>query len=121
MPVLFFAGARGEALKETWAEAAAAVCRRKRDFFIEAVRERTRTRREAVSEQDIREELREMGELKDPVQEALRRMLAEFHDEHYHTCPAYADDDAQCECFAGALVTQCLAVLRSVVERGGKL
>lgn len=56
--------------------------------------------------------MRALGELKDPVQEALRRMIAEFHDYHYHTCPAEENDDAPCKCFAGALIVQSLATLR---------
>jgi hypothetical protein len=48
------------------------------------------------------EAMREIGQLTDPVQEALRRMIAEFGDEHYHTCPADNDSGA-CNCFAGIL------------------
>lgn len=50
----------------------------------------------------IREEMIELGQQSDPVREALRRMLAEFGDDHYPACPA-DNDSGPCECFAGHL------------------
>lgn len=47
------------------------------------------------------EAMLEVGQLTDPVLEALRRMIAEFGDQHYHTCPA--NEDGPCDCFAGSL------------------
>ncbi len=61
---------------------------------------------------DVRDEMREMGEQADPVREALRRMIAEFHDYHYHTCPA-DDDSGPCDCFAGILIKQSLETLKA--------
>lgn len=52
---------------------------------------------------DHREAMLEIGELTDPIQEALRRMIAEFGDYHYHGCPA-DNDSGPCECFAGNLL-----------------
>lgn len=56
-----------------------------------------------MSDETVREAMRQMGEQADPVREALRRMIAEFHDYHYHGCPA-DDDSGPCECFAGHLL-----------------
>lgn len=67
---------------------------------------------------DARDQLRDIGEQKDPVAEALRRMLHEFCEEHYHTCPAYEDDAAECDCFAGALIKSSLETfLESVAQK----
>jgi len=52
---------------------------------------------------DHREAMLEMGEQPDPIKEALRRMIAEFGDYHYHTCPA-DNDTGLCDCFAGHLL-----------------
>lgn len=60
---------------------------------------------------DIRGEMLEMGEQVDPVREMLRRMVAEFCDYHYGTCPADLKDDGQCNCFAGALLIKARAAL----------
>lgn len=54
--------------------------------------------------EDVRDQMREMGVQADPVREALRRMVAEFCDYHYGTCPADLRDDGECNCFAGALL-----------------
>lgn len=51
-----------------------------------------------------------MGEQSDPVREALRRMIAEFDDHHYPTCPADRDT-VPCDCFAGALLIDAKAAL----------
>lgn len=59
---------------------------------------------------DIHEAMVEMGEQSDPVREALRRMLAEFGDQHSHTCPA-DNDSGPCDCFAGHLTKDALATL----------
>lgn len=71
---------------------------------------------------DHRDAMREIGELSDPVQEALRRMIAEFGGEpHYHTCPADSDS-GPCDCFAGHLLVDVRRTLESAVrsetERG---
>ncbi len=54
-----------------------------------------------------------MGEQKDPVREMLRRMVAEFCDYHYGTCPADLTNEGKCDCFAGALLIQARATLLS--------
>jgi hypothetical protein len=64
---------------------------------------------------DIHEAMVEMGEQSDPVREALRRMLAEFGDQHYHTCPA-DDDSGPCDCFAGHLTKDALATLTATTD-----
>jgi bacterioferritin-associated ferredoxin len=56
------------------------------------------------------EAMLEMGQQADPIREALRRMIAEFGDEHYHTCPA-DNDSGPCECFAGHLIVDARATL----------
>jgi len=65
---------------------------------------------------EVQDAMREMGELLDPVQEQLRRMLHEFGDEHYHTCPA-DNDSGPCECFAGHLIVRARAVLEAAVNQ----
>lgn len=61
----------------------------------------------------VRDEMLDIGEQRDPVREMLRRMVAEFGNEpHYHTCPA-DNDTGPCDCFAGHLIVDALAVLRS--------
>jgi hypothetical protein len=64
----------------------------------------------------VHEEMREMGQQSDPVREALRRMLAEFGDEHYHTCPA-DNGTGPCDCFAGHLIVDARAVLESAPDK----
>lgn len=64
---------------------------------------------------DTQDAMREMGELLDPVQEQLRRMLHEFGDEHYHTCPS-DNDSGPCDCFAGHLIVRARAVLEAAVK-----
>ena len=61
---------------------------------------------------EIHEAMLNMGEQADPIREMLRRMLAEFGDQHYHTCPAY-NDSRSCDCFAGHLVVSARAVLET--------
>lgn len=63
-----------------------------------------------MSDDTARDEMREMGQLNDPVREMLRRMIAEFGDEHYHTCPADAGT-GPCDCFAGSLIMEARTVL----------
>lgn len=65
---------------------------------------------------DTQDAMREMGELVDPVQEQLRRMLHEFGDEHYHTCPA-DNDSGPCGCFAGHLIVRARETLKAAVSR----
>lgn len=60
--------------------------------------------------EDIRDEMREMGQQADPTREMLRRMVAEFCDYHYGTCPADIGS-GECNCFAGALLIQARATL----------
>lgn len=72
-----------------------------------------------MSSSDHRDAMREMGELTDPVKEMLRRMIAEFGDEHYHTCPADTDT-GPCDCFAGALVANARDALEKAVETASK-
>ncbi len=69
-----------------------------------------------MTRKDTQEAMREMGELTDPVQEQLRRMLHEFGDTHYHTCPA-DNDSGQCDCFAGHLIVRARAALEAAVSR----
>lgn len=64
----------------------------------------------------VHEEMLKMGQQNDMTREALRRMLAEFGDEHYHTCPADSDSGA-CDCFAGMLVMDALEILRSTTDK----
>lgn len=64
-----------------------------------------------VNPNDARDEMREMGQQTDPIREMLRRMVAEFCDYHYGTCPADHTDGAQCNCFAGALLIKARAAL----------
>jgi len=64
---------------------------------------------------DTQKAMRGMGELLDPVQEQLRRMLHEFGDEHYHTCPAN-NDSGPCKCFAGQLIVRARATLEAAVK-----
>jgi hypothetical protein len=52
---------------------------------------------------DLRKEMMEIGIQHDPVRESLRRMIAEFSENHYNTCPA-SDGDGECDCFAGSIV-----------------
>lgn len=59
----------------------------------------------------MHEEMIEIGQQSDPVLEMLRRMLAEFGDEHYHTCPA-DNDSGPCDCFAGHLIKDAVELLR---------
>lgn len=67
-----------------------------------------------------REAMLEIGQLTDPIQEALRRMIAEFGDEHYHTCPADSDS-GPCNCFAGHLNADVRAVLEnSITQQNSK-
>ena len=61
---------------------------------------------------ETRDAMREMGELLDPVQEQLRRMLHEFANEHYHTCPS-DNDSGPCDCFAGHLIVKARAALEA--------
>lgn len=61
------------------------------------------------------EAMLEIGQLTDPVKEALRRMIAEFGDEHYHTCPA-DNDSGPCECFAGHLSNDAKRVLEEALS-----
>lgn len=63
--------------------------------------------------------MREMGQLADPVKEALRRMIHEFGDEHYHTCPA-DDDSGPCECFAGHLLNDARRALEESLALSSK-
>lgn len=70
-----------------------------------------------MSNETVRDLMREMGEQADPIREALRRMLAEFGDEHYHLCPANFDGGV-CDCFAGALIVQATAALVDVSTPG---
>lgn len=65
-----------------------------------------------MSGKTAHEEMLEMGQQADPAREMLRRMIAEFGNEHYHTCPA-DNDSGPCDCFAGHLIVDALAVLRS--------
>jgi hypothetical protein len=65
---------------------------------------------ELVKLADVRDAMLEMGPQVDPVREYLRRMLAEFGDQHYHTCPS-DNDSGPCDCFAGALVKDATAAL----------
>ena len=65
---------------------------------------------------DVTDAMREMGELRDPVQEQLRRMLHEFGDEHYYTCPA-DNDSGPCDCFAGFLISRARAILEAAVKK----
>lgn len=58
----------------------------------------------------MREAMIKIGEQADPVREMLRRMVAEFHDYHYHGCPA-DNDSGPCNCFAGALLVRAGAAL----------
>lgn len=64
---------------------------------------------------DHRDKMREIGQLADPIQEALRRMIAEFGDEHYHTCPA-DNDSGPCDCFAGHLLVDARRALEGAVS-----
>lgn len=64
---------------------------------------------------DARESMRAIGQLADPVHEALRRMIAEFGDQHYHACPA-DNDSGPCECFAGHVVTDATRVLMTAMQ-----
>ena len=57
-----------------------------------------------------RDQMLEIGQQVDPIREALRRMIAEFGDQHYHTCPADTDT-GPCDCFAGHLVKDAIAAL----------
>lgn len=61
---------------------------------------------------NVRDEMREMGEQTDPVREMLRRMVAEFCDYHYGTCAADLSLTAKCDCFAGALLVDAISTLR---------
>jgi len=63
---------------------------------------------------DDRERMREIGELNDPVAEMLRRMIAEFDDEHYDACPSN-DDSGPCNCFAGHLLADAKRVLEAAI------
>ena len=65
-----------------------------------------------MSEQTAHEAMIELGPQSDPVREALRRMISEFGDEHYHTCPA-DDRSGPCNCFAGLLIKD----VREILER----
>ena len=65
---------------------------------------------------DVTDAMRKMGELSDPVQEQLRRMLHEFGNEHYPNCPA-DDDSGQCDCFAGHLIVKAKATLEDAVNQ----
>jgi hypothetical protein len=60
-------------------------------------------RKTTMSEMTAHEAMILLGEQADPLREALRRMVAEFGDEHYHTCPA-DNDTGPCDCFAGRLI-----------------
>jgi hypothetical protein len=64
---------------------------------------------------DHQNAMREMGEQSDPVIEALRRMIHEFGDEHYHTCPA-DNDSGPCDCFAGHLLNDARRVIDAAVS-----
>ena len=66
---------------------------------------------------DHRDAMREMGPQVDPVIEALRRMIAEFGDEHYHTCPA-DNDSGPCDCFAGHLLNDARRVIDEAIASG---
>lgn len=68
-----------------------------------------------MSSSDHRDAMREIGELVDPVQEMLRRMIAEFGDEHYHLCPANFDGGV-CDCFAGHLLNDARKVIETAVS-----
>lgn len=63
---------------------------------------------------DVHEAMFEMGQQSDPIREALRRMLAEFGDQHYDQCPANwiegHENYGPCDCFAGHLVKDVLAI-----------
>ena len=63
-----------------------------------------------------RDRMREIGPLVDPVTEMLRRMIAEFADEHYHTCPA-DNDSGPCDCFAGLLLVEARQALETAVSQ----
>jgi hypothetical protein len=65
-----------------------------------------------MTEQTAREAMLEMGPQFDPLREALRRMIAEFGDQHYYTCPA-DNDSGPCDCFAGHLIKDVRAILDS--------
>lgn len=60
----------------------------------------------------VRDEMLKMGEQADPVREMLRRMVAEFCDYHYGTCPADLAIAGKCNCFAGALLVKARSTLR---------
>ena len=69
-----------------------------------------------MTDQTPREAMQEMGEQSDPIREALRRMIAEFGDEHYHTCPA-DNDSGPCDCFAGHLIKDVVAIITGVPNK----
>lgn len=68
--------------------------------------------RPSPDSESAHEAMIKIGELRDPVLEALRRMISEFGDEHYHTCPT-DNDSGPCNCFAGALNSS----VRSIFEK----
>lgn len=63
-----------------------------------------------MTDKTAREAMIELGPQIDPTREALRRMISEFGDQHYHTCPA-DNDSGPCDCFAGHLIKDVMAVL----------
>jgi hypothetical protein len=65
-----------------------------------------------------RDAMRAIGPQKDPVLEMLRRMIAEFADEHYHTCPA-DNDSGPCDCFAGHLLTEARLAFEAAAMSSG--
>ena len=65
-----------------------------------------------MTEKTAHEAMIELGEQADPIREALRRMISEFGDEHYYTCPA-DDDSGPCDCFAGHLIKDVRVLLES--------
>lgn len=56
--------------------------------------------------------MREIGPLKDHLHEMLRRMVAEYGDDHYHTCPA-DNDSGPCDCFGGGLNREARAAIEA--------